>query len=440
MAGWCTGEKASSERIEFMKDTINTARKLLAVENIINAAQRIKGVAYHTPFMHNINLSDHYQANIFLKREDLQVVRSYKLRGAYNKISSLEEDTLSNGVVCASAGNHAQGVAYACNKLGIKGYIFMPIPTPKQKVKQVQMFGKEYVHIELVGDTFDDAYDRAMKFCLEKNAQFIPPFDDEKIMEGQGTVGYEILQDTEVPIDYLFVPIGGGGLSAGLGSYFKQVSPETKIIGLEPAGAPAMKKSLEMGEVVTLDKIDKFVDGAAVKRVGDLTFEVCRQVLDEVVTIPEGKICETILTLYNEEAIVVEPAGAMSITALDFFREEIKGKNVCCIVSGGNNDITRMEEIKERALLYNGLKHYFIIRFPQRAGALKEFVAEVLGPDDDITHFEYTKKNNREKGPAMVGIELQNAEDYEGLVKRLHEHHIPFEVLNEKFDFFHFLI
>lgn len=423
-----------------MKETVTSERKLIPVENIINAAQRLKGVAHHTPFMHNINLSDRYEANIFLKREDLQVVRSYKLRGAYNKISSIQQDLLTNGVVCASAGNHAQGVAYACNKLGIQGYIFMPNPTPKQKVKQVQMFGKEHVQIELVGDTFDDAYAKAMAFCKEKNAQFIPPFDDEKIMEGQGTVGYEILLDTQVPIDYLFVPIGGGGLSAGMGSYFKQVSPNTKIIGLEPAGAPAMKKSLEAGEIVTLPKIDKFVDGAAVKRVGELTYEVCKQVLDDVITVDEGKICDTILKLYNEEAIVVEPAGAMSVAALDTYRDEIKGKNVCCIVSGGNNDITRMEEIKERALLYRGLKHYFIIRFPQRAGALKEFVAEVLGPNDDITHFEYTKKNNRERGPAMVGIELQSAEDYNGLIQRLKEHHIAFEVLNEKFDFFHFLI
>ena len=423
-----------------MKDTITSGKKLIPVENIINAAQRIKGVAYHTPFMHNINLSDRYQANIYLKREDLQVVRSYKLRGAYNKISSLDPSSLANGVVCASAGNHAQGVAYACNRLGIKGVIFMPNPTPKQKVNQVQMFGKEHVQIELVGDTFDDAYAKAMVFCKEQGAQFIPPFDDEKIIEGQGTVGYEILLDSEAPLDYVFVPIGGGGLSAGLGSYFKQVSPHTKIIGLEPAGAPAMIKSLELGELVTLEKIDKFIDGAAVKRVGELNFEICKQVLDDVITIPEGKVCDTILKLYNEEAIVVEPAGAMSIAALDFYKEEIKGRNVCCVISGGNNDITRMEEIKERALLYNGLKHYFIIRFPQRAGALKEFVAEVLGPNDDITHFEYTKKNNRERGPAMVGIELQSASDYEGLIQRLKAHNVAYQVLNDKFDFFHFLI
>jgi threonine dehydratase len=423
-----------------MKETVATGRKLIPVENIINAAQRIKGVAQHTPFVYSFNLSERYDADIHLKREDLQVVRSYKLRGAYNKISSLEKEDLLYGVVCASAGNHAQGVAYACKRLGIKGYIYMPNPTPKQKVKQVKMFGRDAVNIELVGDTFDDAYAKAMKFCEERQAQFIPPFDDEKIIEGQGTVGYEILQDTEKPIDYLLMPIGGGGLSAGVGSYFKQVSPHTKIIGLEPAGAPAMKKSLEAGKLIKLDQIDKFVDGAAVKKVGQLNFEIAQQVFDQVLTIEEGKICDTILQLYNEEAIVVEPAGAMSVAALDLLKEEIKGKNVCCIVSGGNNDITRMEEIKERALLYNGLKHYFIIRFPQRAGALKEFVVDVMGPDDDISLFEYTKKTSRERGPALVGIEFQCREDYDALLKRMDLKGIRYELLNKKFEFFNFLI
>lgn len=422
------------------EETVTYSRKLIPVENIINAAQRLKGVAYQTPFMYNINLSDQYQASIYLKREDLQVVRSYKIRGAYNKIRSLKPKQLTNGVVCASAGNHAQGVAYACHKLGIKGHIFMPNPTPKQKVKQVQMFGKDFVNIELIGDTYDDAFEEAMKFCQHHQSQFIPPFDDPKVIEGQGTVGYEIMLDAVGKIDYLFLPIGGGGLAAGVGSYFKQISPETKIIGIEPAGAPAMKVSMAKGENTALEKIDKFIDGAAVKRVGDLNFSICRQVLDDIITVSEGKVCDTILKLYNEEAIVVEPAGAMAISALDFYKEEIKGKHVTCIISGGNNDITRMEEIKERALLYNGLKHYFIIRFPQRAGALKEFVADVLGPNDDITYFEYTKKNNREKGPAMVGIELQSSEDYEPLVKRMKERKIAFEVLNERFDLFHFLV
>ena len=416
--------------------------QMIPIECILNAAQRLRGIISPTPLMYNVNLSEQYQANVWLKREDLQVVRSYKIRGAYNKMSSLTEAELANGVVCASAGNHAQGVAYACQRLQVKGTIFMPIPTPKQKVKQVTMFGKTWVDIKLMGDTFDDASAEAQRFCQEHGAQFIPPFNDLKVIEGQGTVGLEIHHEATEPIDFLLMPIGGGGLSAGVGSYFKQVSPATRLVGVEPQGAPAMKTSLEKGENITLPSIDKFVDGAAVQRVGDLTFAICQEVFEpgNVVTVPEGKICDTILKLYNEDAIVVEPAGALAVAALESFQDKIKGKNVVCIVSGGNNDITRMEEIKERALLYRGLKHYFIIRFPQRAGALKEFVADVLGPDDDITHFEYTKKTSREKGPALVGVELQSSEDFDGLIRRLKDHKIAYELLNEKFEFFNFLI
>ena len=415
---------------------------MIPVEAILNAAQRLRGIISPTPLMYNINLSEQYQANIWLKREDLQVVRSYKIRGAYNKMSSLSEESLAQGVVCASAGNHAQGVAYACQKLRVKGTIFMPIPTPKQKIKQVEMFGKGMIEIKLAGDTFDDASAEAQRFCEAHHSQFIPPFNDPKVIEGQGTVGLEIHHDATDPIDYLLMPIGGGGLTAGVGSYFKQVSPATRLIGVEPQGAPAMKTSLEKGENVTLEIIDKFVDGAAVQRVGDLTFAICQEVFgkEDVITVPEGKICDTILKLYNEDAIVVEPAGALAIAALDYFRDQIKGKNVVCIVSGGNNDITRMEEIKERALLYRGLKHYFIIRFPQRAGALKEFVADVLGPNDDITHFEYTKKTSREKGPALVGVELQSSDDFKSLIQRLQDHNIAYELLNDNFEFFNFLI
>jgi len=422
-----------------MKAEENTTT-LIPVGNIIRAAQKLKKVALHTPLMHNLNLSEAYRASIYLKREDLQVVRSYKIRGAYHKIRSAEKKSLENGVVCASAGNHAQGVAYACQQLGIQATIFMPNPTPKQKIKQVKMFGKEFVQVEIKGDTFDDAYQEAMTFCNQNHSLFIHPFDDEKVVEGQGTVGHEIFHDLEQKIDYIFVPVGGGGLASGLGSYFRQISPQTKIIGVEPAGAAAMKTSLEKGENTTLEKIDKFVDGAAVKRVGDLNFSICKEVLDDIITVSEGKICEIILKLYDEDAIVVEPAGALAIAALDQYAPQIKDKTVVCIISGGNNDITRMEEIKERALLNQGLKHYFIIRFPQRAGALKEFAAEVLGPTDDITHFEYTKKINREKGPAMVGIELQSPEDFEHLIARMEEKNIAYEHLNERFDLFNFLI
>jgi threonine dehydratase len=316
----------------------------------------------------------------------------------------------------------------------------MPATTPKQKIKQVEMFGKEFVEIVLTGDTYDDASRAALKDCQHTGMAFIHPFDDEQIIEGQATVGLEILQDIRDQIDYIFIPIGGGGLAAGVGAYFKQVSPNTKIIGVEPAGAPSMKKSFEAGKVIALETIDKFVDGAAVQKVGNITFEVCQQVLDDIITVPEGRICTKILELYNRDAIVIEPAGALSIAALDFYKEEIKGKNVVCIVSGSNNDITRTEEIKERSLLYEGLKHYFIVRFPQRAGALRTFVDVVLGPTDDVTHFEYSKKTNREKGPAVIGIEVQQKEDYHGLVQRMEENGFIYEYLNDKLDLFQFLI
>jgi threonine dehydratase len=423
-----------------MANVLEEKGKLIGVEEIKAAAEKLSGVVYRTPLMRNINLSDRYEANILLKREDLQVVRSYKLRGAYNKISSLPQEQLRNGIVCASAGNHAQGVAYSCFQLGIKGRIFMPETTSAQKVNQVKMFGKNQVEVVLTGDTFDASYHEALNYSEANHVTFIHPFDDPKVIAGQGTVGIEILEDAGTPIDYLFLPVGGGGLASGVGSFFKQMSPHTVIVGVEPEGAPSMQKSLEAGEKVTLEEIDKFVDGAAVKQVGDLTFAICQEALDEVMTVPEGKVCTTILRLYNEEAIVAEPAGALTISALDFYKDQIKGKNVVCVVSGGNNDITRTEEIKERSLLYEGLKHYFIVNFPQRAGALREFVVDVLGPKDDITHFEYTKKNSRERGPALVGIELENREDFDQLIQRMAEKNFNCEYINDRPEFYHFII
>lgn len=411
------------------------------LDNIYLAAERLQGVAVHTPLMHNLNLSERYGANIYLKREDLQVVRSYKIRGAFNKMAALPKEQLEKGVVCASAGNHAQGLAYACRKLQVKGTIFMPTTTPAQKIKQVGMFGKEFVKIELVGDTYDDAYYAAKKYCEEQNATFVHPFDDLQVMEGQGTVGLEIFKDSNFKIDYLVFAIGGGGLASGVSTVFKQLSPKTKLVAVEPLGSPTMKTALEQDQVVTLEEIDKFVDGAAVKRAGDLTFQVCKQNLNhEILLIPEGKVCSTILQLYNEEAIVAEPAGALSVSALDFIKDEIKGKNVVCIIGGGNNDITRTEEIKERSLLYEGLKHYFIIRFPQRAGAFKTFLNDVLSPTDNIVFFEYSKKTARERGPALVGIELKQQSDFQPLIERMKENNVQFEYINDKPEIFEFLI
>ncbi|EKT4498705.1 threonine ammonia-lyase IlvA [Flavobacterium psychrophilum] len=410
------------------------------LDKIYQAQKNINGVAVNTPLVKNVNLSDEFAANIYLKREDLQPVRSYKIRGAYNKIVSLSESDQEKGVVCASAGNHAQGVAYACNKLNISATIFMPVTTPKQKVKQVKLFGKEKVEIVLKGDTFDESFHEANRFCKAQKAIFIHPFDDQEVIAGQGTVALELLKDTQQPIDYLFVPIGGGGLAAGLCLVFQQLSPTTKIIGVEPSGAASMKTSIANKKNTTLNEIDKFVDGAAVKRVGDLTFEICKDGLHDIISVPEGKVCTTILRLYNEEAIVVEPAGALTISALDFYKDKIKEKNVVCIVSGSNNDITRTEEIRERSLLYEGLKHYFIINFPQRPGALKEFVNEVLSPNDDITYFQFSKKNNRESGPAVVGIELKNKKDFIKIDEQLKRRKFNYRYLNDNEDLFTHLI
>ena len=413
---------------------------LITVENIYKAKVRLKKVVMHTPLMHNLYYSEKYKSQIYLKREDLQVVRSYKIRGAYNKMVSIPKKALGKGVICASAGNHAQGVAFACQALQVNGVIFMPTTTPQQKIKKVQSFGKDFVTIKLAGDTYDESYHHAQKDAKKSKRTFIHPFDDEKVIEGQGTVGLEILEDCDAPIDYVFVAIGGGGIISGLGSYFKQLSPSTKIIGVEPVGSPGMYESLNKGKVVKLKDMDVFVDGAAVQRVGNLTFKICQKVVDDIILVPEGKICTHILELYNEEAIVVEPAGALTIAALDFYANQIRGKTVVCLIGGGNNDITRMEDIKERSLLYEGLKHYFIIRFPQRAGALKSFLNKVLGPNDDITHFEYTKKNSRDSGPALVGIELQKASDYEGLIKRMKKHEIDFQTMNNQELLFRFLV
>jgi len=417
-----------------MEKTINHTELRFA-----EAAERLRSVVHRTPLQLNSRLSRKYGCNVYLKREDLQIVRSYKLRGAYNMMSTLPSSQLEKGVVCASAGNHAQGFAYSCKKLGVKGMVFMPIITPRQKVNQTRMFGEDNIEIKLVGDTFDDCAIAAKQYTEEHGMTFIPPFDDKRIIEGQATVAVEILEDL-AEIDYVFVPVGGGGLSAGMGSFFKTFSPKTKIIGLEPEGAPSMLEAMKAGHPVPLPSIERFVDGAAVKRVGDLTFSICRDVLDDMRLVPEGKICSTILKLYNEDAIVAEPAGAMSIAALDDFAEVIKGKNVVCVVSGSNNDIDRMQEIKERSLQYEGLKHYFLISFAQRPGALKEFVSNVLGPTDDITRFEYMQKTNKENGPALVGVELQAKEDYDSLLRKLRDANITYTELNKNDTLFGYLV
>ncbi|MGO1650007.1 MAG: threonine ammonia-lyase IlvA [Sphingobacterium sp.] len=405
----------------------------------VAAARRIREVVNHTPLQYNYHLSEKYGADIYLKREDLQAVRSYKIRGAFNKISSLKKDELTQGVVCASAGNHAQGVALSCKKLEINGVIFMPGPTPRQKITQTEMWGNGHIEIVLTGDTFDDCQQAALAYAEEHKMTFIPPFDDEKIIEGQGTVAVEILD--ELPdVEVIMIPIGGGGLASGISYHIKNTAPTVQCYGVEPAGAASMQAALEQGKPVALEHINKFVDGAAVKKVGKLNFDISSQLLDGVKSVPEGKICTTILELYNKDAIVAEPAGALSIAALDFHREEIKGKKVVCVVSGGNNDIDRMSEIKELSLLYEGFKHYFIVRFPQRPGALRLLVTEVLGPKDDITRFEYIKKTERERGPALIGVELNHPNDYISFIERLKAYKFDFIELNKDQTLFEYLV
>jgi len=410
------------------------------LKNVKAAATRLLDVAIVSPLTKNMRYSNQYHCNIMFKREDLQQVRSYKIRGAYNKMSTLNDTEIENGIVCASAGNHAQGVALSCKLLKVKGTIFMPSPTPNQKIEQVKMFGEDFINVVLVGDTFDDSYEVAKLECERLNKTFIHPFNDEKVIEGQATVGLEILSQSKEVIDFIFIPVGGGGLASGLSAMVKMMSPKTKIIGVEPEGAPSMSKSIEANKIIELKEIERFVDGAAVRRVGDKNFEICKQNLDAVVTVPEGKICQVILELYNKDAIVAEPAGALSLTALDAYAEKIKGKNVICLISGSNNDITRTPEIKERALLHANLKHYFLIKFPQRAGALREFVVKILGKDDDITHFEYTKKVNRENDVAVVGVQLKSPKDLEPLITKMKLHNFYGDYLNNKPDLFQFLV
>ncbi|MFN8575810.1 MAG: threonine ammonia-lyase IlvA [Candidatus Sericytochromatia bacterium] len=410
------------------------------IKDIELAHKRLKNVVIQSPLTKSINLSNDFNSNIYFKREDLQTVRSFKIRGAYNKLSTLSKKESEKGIVCASAGNHAQGVALSCNLLNIKGKIYMPATTTTQKISSVKRFGKDNVEIVLIGDTFDDSFAEAMKDCTENKKTFIHPFDDDKVIEGQATVGLEIFKEIDEKIDYIFLPIGGGGLAAGVSSYFKQISPETKIIGVEPKGASSMIEAIKQGEPTTLDEIDKFVDGAAVKRVGKLNFEICQKTLDDIISIPEGEICTNLLKLYNEEGVIVEPTGALAVSALNYYRDKIKNKNVVCIISGGNNDIARMAEINERAILYNKLKHYFIVQFPQRSGALKEFLNNVLGEDDDICLFEYTKKTNRENGPALIGIELKRREDFEPLINRMKEYKINYRLVNDNLDLYNILV
>ena len=410
-----------------------------SLEGVQHAKLQLKEVCKETVLESNKRLSEMTGAFVFLKREDLQQVRSFKIRGAYNKIASLTPQERERGIVCASAGNHAQGFAFACNHLKIRGRVYMPATAPQQKIAQVKMFGEGFVETILTGDTYDACQKVALETAKKEGQTFIHAFDDVQVIEGQATIALEMIAQHTEGFDYIFVPVGGGGLVSGILTVFKALSPKTKIIGVEPEGAQSMKLALELNKHIPLKEMDRFVDGAAVRQVGALPFEICKEFLDDLVNVPEGKICQAILDLYNKEGIVAEPAGALAIAALDLVEYDLKNKHIGVLLCGGNNDILRMPEIKERALLYANLKHYFIIDFPQRAGALKQFVNEVLGPEDDITHFEFSKKSSKSVAPAVVGIELKSKDDLGFLVDRMKNHNFKFDYLNEKENLFQFL-
>ncbi|MGU8063131.1 threonine ammonia-lyase IlvA [Streptococcus suis] len=397
---------------------------MITAKNVEQAYSVLQRVVVRTPLDYSRYLSEKYGATIYLKRENEQRVRSFKIRGAYYAISQLTDDEKSRGVVCASAGNHAQGVAYTCQEMQIPATIFMPITTPQQKIGQVKFFGGDYVEIRLVGDTFDESAKAAQDYTQESGKTFIDPFDDENVQAGQGTVAYEILEEAEeqtISFDQILVPIGGGGLVAGVSAYLKEHAPEIKIVGVEASGARSMKAAFDKGRPVKLDQIDKFADGIAVQKVGKSTYEVARKYVDRLIGVDEGWISGTILDLYSKLGIVAEPAGAATIAALEVVKDQIKGQTICCIISGGNNDINRMPEMEERALIYEGIKHYFVVNFPQRPGALREFVNDILGPNDDITRFEYIKRANKGTGPVLIGIALGDKTDYMQFISRLEE-------------------
>lgn len=395
---------------------------IITKQAVEQAYEVLKSAVSHTPLQYDRYLSEKYHANVYLKREDLQKVRSFKLRGAYYAIKNRTKEELANGVVCASAGNHAQGVAYTCNEIKVQAVIFMPSTTPAQKISQVAFFGGDYVNIKLVGDTFDASAQAAKEYAKTNQMAFIDPFDDVDIIAGQGTLAIEMMQDLtqkQVQADVVIAAIGGGGLISGISTYVKAVSPQTKVIGVEPTGAPSMQAAFATGHPVRLPRIDKFVDGAAVQEVGKHTYEIAKLFVDQLLSVDEGLVCSTILDLYSKQAIVAEPAGALSVAALELLKDEIIGKTVVCVISGGNNDINRMAEIEERSLIYQGLINYFVINFPQRPGALREFLNDVLGPDDDITLFEYTKKVNRGTGPVVLGLLSKDKNDVPILLEKM---------------------
>ncbi|WP_407695084.1 threonine ammonia-lyase IlvA [Mycolicibacter icosiumassiliensis] len=402
----------------------------LTAADIDAAAKRIAGVVAPTPLQYSDRLSELTGANVYLKREDLQSVRSYKLRGAYNLLVQLSESELAAGVVCSSAGNHAQGFAYACRSLGVHGRVYVPAKTPKQKRDRIRYHGGEFIELIVGGATYDLAAEAALADVARTGATLVPPYDDLRTMAGQGTIAVEILDQLDTEPDLVVVPVGGGGCISGITTYLAERTTKSAVLGVEPAGAASMMAALAAGELVSLDHVDQFVDGAAVRRAGALPFAVLSGAGDmvAVTTVDEGAVCTAMLDLYQNEGIIAEPAGALSVAAL-LAADITPGATVVCLISGGNNDVSRYGEILERSLVHLGLKHYFLVDFPQEPGALRRFLDEVLGPSDDVTLFEYVKRNNRETGEALVGVQLGSAADLDGLLDRMRTSEIHVEPL-----------
>jgi threonine dehydratase len=412
---------------------------ILKADAVDAAAERLAQVVVQTPLQPNERLSQRTGAQVWLKREDLQPVRSYKIRGAHNLISQLDQRERDSGVVCASAGNHGQGVAFSCARLHIKGKVYLPGTTPRQKRERIMALGEGMIELVVAGDTYDEAAAAAKIAAFETGATLVPAFDDLRTIAGQGTVAKEIVAQFGGAPDVLLVPVGGGGMLAGCLTWMGHNYPETKVVGFEPAGAACLSEAIRVGAPIDLPRIDTFVDGAAVRRAGDLTFAIARHFNPELFSVPEGRVCSEMLAMYQVDGIIAEPAGALASAGLGLFTPQ-PGQRVVAILSGGNNDVSRYAEIVERSLVHEGHKHYFMVNFPQEPGALRRFLDDVLGPDDDITLFEYTKRSNRELGPALVGIELGNPADYPALIARLESSPISFEQVEPDSPFYRFLV
>ena len=412
----------------FCKKSFNNARKSIINSNII----------INTPLQLNERLSLKYNANIYFKREDLQTVRSFKIRGAYYKILKNFKKQSSINISTCSAGNHAQGVAKTCNELNINHTIFVPTSTPKQKINRIKFYGGKYLDLQIVGDNLQESMEESITYSNLNNSIFIHPYNDYDVILGQSTVAQEIYSD--LTPNYIFSCVGGGGLISGVGSYSKFINPDCKIIGVEPTNANSLELSLNNKKITSVKNVDTFVDGAAVKQVGDKCFDICSNVVDKVINVNNGKICNDLIDIYQNDGIILEPAGTLSIAGLDYFSKEIKGMDVVCILTGSNNDLTRYPDMIERAANYNKIKHYFLIEFKQVPGQLIKFTNDVLEENIDITRFEYLKKTNRDVGTVLVGIELVRPLQLNTVLRKMEKHKYNFKTINHNDVLFDYLI